>query len=375
MIAFVVVAFVACADPSADPSDVPPLVGDAPPAVVNVPAVRPVVVVVELTPLGVDEATARRATTLVVERLGAVVATHAVRPSKALDAAARSAAAACESAACFVDVAAAANARGVTVDVIVHGTVQKLGAGHLVTLDAGPLHAVASSADPGQLDTVVDAACDSLAQQIARSPAAVATPKTTANPTTPPPTTAPPTTTPPSTTNPNATTKPPTPTTPPPAVAGAPHDDFLLLAIDYAMLLLPIPGSGFLLPLAQGAVHGFGGKQIVNNEYPNWWVGTLAGYGVYIVGGFLTVGLYATGLTIGTGGNEGLGVILILGAVGTLGITVLTEPLAVWLGARTGAIGLDEDSGGGTLLKGSPLAGVPIGAVPDDVAAAHFPSR
>ncbi len=343
----VVVAYVACAEPAHDPAGDPPpqLVTPAQPPVVVLDAVaREQAIVVELVPVGVPDETGRLATTLLVGSLRARLTTHDVRGPETLDAATKKAAAACSARACFDAVAT-----GAKVDDVVHGTVQKIGNGVLVTLDLGAAHAVSQVDDAAQLSTAVDTAVDALIAQ-RRAPLKPAATKPA-----------------PASLGRSSATAPATP-----PATGAPNDDLVMLAIDYALFFLPFAGSPFLLPLSQGLLHGFGGKQIVHNDYPQWFLGTLAGYGVYVVGGLLFVGMYV--FAISSGGSA-IGTLLGVGSLGVLALTLVAESAVVWWVARQGAVSVGDGVGSASdkaLLRGSPLASIPDGAVVDDVAVNLF---
>jgi hypothetical protein len=122
-----------------------------------------------------------------------------------------------------------------------------------------------------------------------------------------------------------------------------PNQDWLMLGVDYAIIFLPLVGGPMFAPLAQGLAHKLAGESLVDNEYPNWWMGTVAGYGVYavamtgLVGGYVLAlyGVFALGSAAPLPGLVALlgGGALALGSVALMGV----EPLIVFLVARTGA--------------------------------------
>jgi hypothetical protein len=129
------------------------------------------------------------------------------------------------------------------------------------------------------------------------------------------------------------------------SLAALPHDDVLMLGADYVIIFIPVVGSVFLAPLAQGLMHGYAGERLVENEYPNWWVGMLAGYAVNLVGVSGLIGGYvvgATGLLLLSTNPQGPapGYAALIGGT-ALGVTsfglLLSEPLVVYLVARSDA--------------------------------------
>ncbi len=190
-----------------------------------------------------------------------------------------------------------------------------------------------------------------------------------------PPVDAPPVATPPPIDAPEAT---PTPTLPkpiapnPPPAKDAPahkNDDLLMLLADYALFFAPIPGAALVVPIAQGGVHYLAGDLIAKNKYPNWWVGTLAGYGVYAVSTVMIVGGYGV-LVFGVlssvntnnpgaafGAAVGGGALMLAGAAATF-----TEPLVVWWVAGFGATAIDDKKAGAmaSAVDEDPQAGAPF---------------
>jgi hypothetical protein len=115
------------------------------------------------------------------------------------------------------------------------------------------------------------------------------------------------------------------------------NSDYVLLLVNYILCFIPIPGLYLLVPLAQGLVANLGGEQLVNNAYPYWWVGTLAGYGMGLVAAGLFVGGYIAffgGLLGGTGSqNVGLFIGGLVGGVVLFalgGVVALAEPAVAY---------------------------------------------
>ena len=116
-----------------------------------------------------------------------------------------------------------------------------------------------------------------------------------------------------------------------------------MLGVDYAIIFLPLVGGPMFAPLAQGLAHKLAGESLVDNEYPNWWMGTVAGYGVYavavtgFVGGYVLAlfGAFALASSAPLPGLVAVfsGGALALGSLALMGV----EPLVVFLVARTGA--------------------------------------
>lgn len=73
----------------------------------------------------------------------------------------------------------------------------------------------------------------------------------------------------------------------------AANEDWIMLGVDYLIIFIPVVGGPLIAPLAQGLTHKLAGDALVHNEYPNWWLGTLAGYGVFALSGTALVGGYA----------------------------------------------------------------------------------
>ena len=322
---FVVVVFALglMGDPAGtDPLDPPP-----PPL--------PHVVVVDLQPLGVPDETAQLATRLVVVGLRERLKTHEVRYAAELSPDKRQQAESCANPACWKELARQSKAA-----LVVHGTLGRLGTGLVLTLDAdsgervgGRVHVVEQAADPAVISPMIDRTVELLVTRLQRDDADE--PATTTKPTTKPP---------PTTTKPDLAAATP---------AGAPNDDLVLLALNYGLMFIPVVGTPFLLPLVQGLVMKEGGAQLARNEYPNWWHGTAAGYGVFAVGGATVITLYVSGVVLAnTGGDPLPAIALILGALAVGAVTWVAEPAVVWFVARTDARPVDEslDQGGRAAL-------------------------
>ncbi|MDP2344565.1 MAG: hypothetical protein Q8O67_26680 [Deltaproteobacteria bacterium] len=311
---FVVVAFALglTGDPAGE-GPPPALVPVAP-----VAAARPSVVVVDLASLGVLEETAKLASALVVARLREQLKTHDVRAGSELAAPERAQAAACGLPSCWKEVAKNAGAA-----FVVHGTVGKLGNGLVVTLDVVErAHVVEQTTDPELITPMIHRAVDALVIKLGSPGTAAQAPRATLPPA--------------------ATT---TPTTKAPGVPGAAaNDDLILLAINYGLMFIPVVGSPFILPLAQGLAAKEGGPGLVHNDYPNWWWGTLAGYGVFAGGGAVGVGLYVFAvISLGSGVNPEIGLVMLFAALGVGVATLLAEPAVVWFASRAESTGRPQD--------------------------------
>jgi hypothetical protein len=120
------------------------------------------------------------------------------------------------------------------------------------------------------------------------------------------------------------------------------NQDWIMLGVDYLIIFIPVVGGPLIAPLAQGLTHKLAGEALVQNEYPNWWMGTLAGYGVFALSGTALVGGYALAvigtITLATmspqaaiGAALGGLTIMVVGAA-----LVLVEPAVFYFVARSG---------------------------------------
>lgn len=110
----------------------------------------------------------------------------------------------------------------------------------------------------------------------------------------------------------------------------------VMLVISYAASLIPVAGSPFLLPMVQGLLLSELGPELVNISYPDWWMGTAAGYAAYIVGFGVGAGLYVTGV-ITTINNPPLGLGLVVTGAAAIVVTAALEPLIFYAVASTNA--------------------------------------
>lgn len=111
-----------------------------------------------------------------------------------------------------------------------------------------------------------------------------------------------------------------------------------MLLISYALSLVPLAGSPLILPLVQGLVASTYGPQLVGVAYPNWLMGTVAGYATYALGFIGGAALYVGGfVTLSSTGDPLIGGGMILAGAGlVLGAFVL-EPLIFSAVASTDA--------------------------------------
>jgi hypothetical protein len=116
-------------------------------------------------------------------------------------------------------------------------------------------------------------------------------------------------------------------------------DDLMMLAVSYAIILLPV-GLVFV-PLLQAAAFVFGGPELVKQDYPNWGGGLVAGYGVVAAGVVVAAGLYGFGVFTILSGNAdaGSGVLALAsvgGAVAVIFLATAAEPAVFYFVAREG---------------------------------------
>jgi hypothetical protein len=111
-----------------------------------------------------------------------------------------------------------------------------------------------------------------------------------------------------------------------------------MVLISYGLGFLPIVGVPFILPLAQGVVVNTYGPELVGVAYPNWVMGTVAGYATYAVGFVGGGALYVGGIFALTGGASPLvGSVLVLSGAGLALGSVLLEPLVFSAVSSVGA--------------------------------------
>lgn len=223
-------------------------------------------------------------------------------------------------------------------------TLERLGAAGVVTTSVMPLSTslavtvrlksrsgVTKHLEGGTADTLV-----SLCQlSVAALPfAGLPTPRTTTTTTTPAPPSA--------SSTPTPTTPTPTPTTPPSTFSidkGAEqYPPITMVLISYGLAFVPVVGVPFILPLAQGVVANTYGPELVGVAYPNWVMGTVAGYATYAVGFVGGGALYVGGIFALTSGASPLvGSVLVLSGAGLALGSVIVEPLVFSAVSSVGA--------------------------------------
>jgi hypothetical protein len=315
-------------------------VGDAPPPLLDVPVpapappppVRPGLLVLPVAALAVDDESAA----FVSARLKRSLATTwRVIDGEALSSHELVSLEACAGLNCLEPMSK------LGADAVLMSTVAPLG-GELsltITLKTGDgPHRAMATGPATALDALVDDA-------VAKLHPTTAPPIALGHPTTPAPNTETPS--PPSTTTPAAPTA-PSPTAPPPpspSTAGtSPSSESVspfstkgpkssppitMLLVAYGAALAPVIGAPLFLPVVQGLLLSSFGPDLVGVEYPGWWMGTLAGYGVYFVGFSVGLSMYVGGFLL-SNNDPGLGLTLILGGAATVLVTSLVEPLVFY---------------------------------------------
>ena len=101
-----------------------------------------------------------------------------------------------------------------------------------------------------------------------------------------------------------------------------------MVLISYGLAFVPVVGAPFLLPLAQGVIANTYGPELVGVAYPNWVMGTVAGYATYAVGFVGGGALYIGGIFALTGGASPLvGPVMVLSGAGLALGSLVLEPL------------------------------------------------
>lgn len=111
-----------------------------------------------------------------------------------------------------------------------------------------------------------------------------------------------------------------------------------MVLISYGLAFVPVLGSPLILPVAQGVIANTFGPELVGVAYPNWVMGTVAGYATYAVGFVGGGALYIGGIIALTGGASPLvaSVMVLSGAGLALG-SVFLEPLVFSAVSSVGA--------------------------------------
>ena len=154
---------------------------------------------------------------------------------------------------------------------------------------------------------------------------------------------------------PTTPTTPTTPSTPTTASSSTPsmfsiekgsgeYPPITMLLVSYALGLVPLAGSPLILPMVQGLVASTYGPQLVGVAYPNWLMGTAAGYATYAVGFIGGAALYVGGVVTLSGFGDPLigGGMILAGAGLALGAIVL-EPLIFTAASSMGATWTSPD--------------------------------
>ncbi len=117
-----------------------------------------------------------------------------------------------------------------------------------------------------------------------------------------------------------------------------------MLLISYALSLVPLAGSPLILPMVQGLVASTYGPQLVGVAYPNWLMGTAAGYATYAVGFVGGAALYVGGVVTLSGfGDPLIGGGMILAGAGLALSAVVLEPLIFTAASSMGATWTSPD--------------------------------
>jgi hypothetical protein len=115
----------------------------------------------------------------------------------------------------------------------------------------------------------------------------------------------------------------------------------LMLLVYYGLGLVPIAGSPFLLPMAQGLAASVLGPQIVGVDYPDWGVPVAAGYLTYVLGYGVGIALYVAGVASMFSGSIAPVLMVLGGAVVILGTTFF-EPVVFHVVASQQAVPAEE---------------------------------
>jgi hypothetical protein len=115
----------------------------------------------------------------------------------------------------------------------------------------------------------------------------------------------------------------------------------LMLLVYYGLGLVPIVGSPFVLPMAQGLAASVLGPQIVGVDYPDWGVPVAAGYLTYVLGYGVGIVLYVAGATLMFSGSIAPVLMLLGGGALIIGATIF-EPVIFHVVASQQAVPVEE---------------------------------